>query len=195
MDETEALAHFRETGAMLEGHFILSSGRRSGIYLQCARVLMHADRAAALCQALAGKIRSALGADGLDLVVSPAMGGVIAGYELGRQLGLPAIFTERVDGSFTVRRGFDIAPDARVVMAEDIITTGKSSRECIDCIQSLGGRVVAASCLIDRSGGEVDLGVPLFSLARLSIPTYDATALPPDLAALDAVKPGSRGLA
>jgi len=195
MEEAEALAQFRDTGALLEGHFILSSGRRSGTYLQCARVLMHADRSAALCQALAAKIRSALGADALDLVVSPAMGGVIVGYELGRQLGLPAIFTERVDGAFMVRRGFEIAPGARVIMAEDIVTTGKSSRECIDCIQSLGGNVVAASCLIDRSGGEVDLGVPLFSLARLTIPTYEATALPPDLAALDAVKPGSRGLA
>ncbi len=195
MNQTEALAHFRETGALLEGHFVLSSGRRSGLYLQCARVLMHADRAAALCRALAFKIRSELGAEALDLVVSPAMGGVIVGYELGRQLGLPAIFTERVDGAFAVRRGFEIGHGARIIMAEDIITTGKSSRECIDCIQSIGGRVVAASCLIDRSGGEVDLGMPLFSLAELNIPTYDAAELPPELATLDPVKPGSRGLA
>ena len=192
MTQDEVIKEFRQAGALLEGHFLLSSGLHSTAYLQCARVMMDARRGAKLCRALAERITERLGADAIDTVVSPAMGGVVVGYELGRQLGVPAMFTERVDNVLSLRRGFGLNPGSRVLMAEDIVTTGKSSRECIDCITEYGGRVVAASCLIDRSDGEVDLGVPLFALAGLKLPTYEADKLPAELAALPAVKPGSR---
>jgi orotate phosphoribosyltransferase len=194
MTRDEILQHFRDAGALLEGHFLLSSGLHSPVYLQCARVMMDARRGAALCRALADKITAGLGVGAIDLVVSPAMGGVVVGYELARQLEAPAIFAERVDGSFALRRGFDIPAGARVLMAEDIVTTGKSSRECIACITAYGGTVVGASCLIDRSDGEVDLGVPLVALTGYKVPAYAADALPPELAAMPAVKPGSRDL-
>ena len=154
MNDKEVLQHFRDTGALLEGHFILTSGLRSPIYLQCAKVLMYPERAALLCQALVAQIKAKLGNGIVDFVISPAMGGVIVGYEIARQLGCPAIFAERVEGKFELRRGFEIPEGARILMAEDIVTTGLSSRECIECIRGLGGAVVAASCLIDRSGGE-----------------------------------------
>jgi orotate phosphoribosyltransferase len=194
MTENEVLDEFRAAGALLEGHFILSSGLHSSRYLQCARVLMDARRAHRLCQALAQRVKAMVPSP-IDLVVSPAMGGVVVGYEMGRQLGVPAIFFERVDGKLALRRGFSISPGARVLMVEDIVTTGLSSRECIAGINAEGGVTVAAACLIDRSGGKADIGVPLAALARLDIPTYAADGLPPELAALPAVKPGSRGLA
>ena len=198
MNQEEVLRHFRETDALLEGHFLLSSGLHSSRYLQCAKVLMHPERAALLCRALADKVIDAVGAGGIDVVVAPAMGGVVVGYEMARQLGVPGIFTERVDGEFAFRRGFEVEAGARVLMAEDIVTTGKSSRECITAINAAGGKTVAASCLIDRSDGEVDFsdmgGVPLVSLTGLKVPSYESDSLPPDLAAIPAVKPGSRGL-
>jgi orotate phosphoribosyltransferase len=189
----QVLDEFRAAGALLEGHFILSSGLRSSRYLQCARVLMDPRRAERLCADLAAKLR-AIYSGPVDLVASPAMGGVVVGYEMGRQLGVPAIFFERVDGKLALRRGFEISAGARVVMVEDIVTTGLSSRECSAGIAAEGGQTVAAACLIDRSGGTADLGVPLAALTRLAIPTYAADALPPELAAIPAVKPGSRGL-
>lgn len=192
MTEDEVLQEFVDAGALLQGHFILSSGLHSARYLQCARVLMDAKRAERLCAALAAKIAAEIAKD-IDLVVSPAMGGVVVGYEMGRQLDTPAIFTERVNGELALRRGFVIRNGARVFMMEDIITTGKSSRECIDVINRWGGNVVAAGCLINRKP-DVDLGVPLYCLARLDIPTYAPDALPPELAAIDVVKPGSRFL-
>ena len=192
MNREQVLQEFRDAGALLHGHFVLSSGLHSPVYLQCARVMMEGARGERLCAALAAMVGAALGAGGIDMVVSPAMGGVVVGYEMGRQLGVPAMFTERVDNSLTLRRGFGLAKNARVLMAEDIVTTGKSSRECIDCITEHGGLVVAASCLIDRSDGAVDLGVPLFALAGLKLPTYEADKLPPELASSPAVKPGSR---
>jgi orotate phosphoribosyltransferase len=188
------LDEFRNAGALLEGHFLLSSGKHSPVYLQCARVLMDPKRAERLCKALAEKIHERLGADAIDVVVSPAMGGVVVGYEMGRQLGVQTMFTERVDGEFTFRRGFELEEGARVLMAEDIITTGKSSLECIKCISDFGGRTVAASCLIDRSDGEVDLGLPMISLTGYKVPAFDADDLPPELSAIPAIKPGSRGL-
>jgi orotate phosphoribosyltransferase len=193
MKEAEVLQEFRDAGALLEGHFILSSGLHSGRYLQCARVLMDPRRAERLCKALAAKLRS-LYSGPIDLVASPAMGGVVVGYEMARQLGVPGIFFERVDGKLALRRGFTIEKGMRCVMVEDIVTTGLSSRECIAGIEEEGGVAVAATCLIDRSGGKADLGIPLASLAQLDIPTYSADALPPDLAKSQAVKPGSRGL-
>lgn len=192
MTNDEVIEEFRQAGALLEGHFLLSSGLHSATFLQCARVMMDARRGERLCRALAGLINQRLGADAIDVVVSPAMGGVVVGYEMGRQLGVPAMFTERVDHVLSLRRGFGLAQGDRVLMAEDIVTTGKSSRECIDCITENGGRVVAASCLIDRSDGTVDLGVPLFALTGIKLATYEADKLPPELAALPAVKPGSR---
>ncbi len=193
LTQTEVLNEFRAAGALLEGHFILSSGLHSSRYLQCARVLMDPARAARLCASLAESVR-ALGIGRIDLVASPAMGGVVVGYEMGRQLGVPSIFFERVEGKLALRRGFNIEKGARVLMVEDIVTTGLSSRECIAGIADEGGITVGAACLIDRSGGKADLGVPLASLTVLDIPAYAADRLPPELAAVPAIKPGSRGL-
>jgi orotate phosphoribosyltransferase len=188
--ENEILAEFRSAGALLEGHFILTSGLRSPFYLQCARVLMDPARAARLVAQLVPRLP-----EEVDLVVSPALGGIVFGYEVGRQLGRPAIFTERVDGRFTLRRGFAIEPGQRILVAEDVVTTGLSTRECIACCEAEGGKVVAACSLIDRSGGKAEVGVPLVALTTLEVPTYPADALPPELAAIPAVKPGSRGQA
>lgn len=193
MNQEEVLAEFRSAGALLEGHFVLTSGRHSGAYLQCARVLMDATRAQRLCAALAAKIRAQLG-DGIDLVFSPAMGGVVVGYEMGRQLGVPAIFFERVDKEFVLRRGFDIPEAARCLMVEDVVTTGLSSRECIAAARAAGANVVGGCCLVDRSGGQADIGVPLISLAELDIPTYPSDNIPESLRSMPAVKPGSRNL-
>lgn len=193
MTKDEVLAEFKAAGALLEGHFILSSGLRSPNYLQCARVLMDPRRAERLCAVLARQMKARIG-DRIDLVASPAMGGVIVGYEMARQLGVESVFFERVDGKLVLRRGFTIPEGARVVMVEDIVTTGLSSRECIAGIDEEGGVTVGAACLIDRSNGKADLGVPLEALTRLDIPAYPADRLPPELAAIPAVKPGSRGL-
>ncbi|NOZ43496.1 MAG: orotate phosphoribosyltransferase [Alphaproteobacteria bacterium] len=193
MNRDEVLRYFTDADALLEGHFILSSGLHAARYLQCARVLMDPVAAAKLCRGLVDKITAQLEVR-IDLVVSPAMGGVVVGYEMARQLGVKSIFTERVDGALTLRRGFEIPPGARILMAEDIVTTGLSSRECIRLITDYGGEVVAASCLIDRSNGTANVGVPLVSLAQLDIAVYAPDELPADLASLPAVKPGSRGL-
>jgi orotate phosphoribosyltransferase len=194
VEREEVLAVFRECGAILEGHFILSSGLRSPVFLQKARVFMYPDKAERLCRALADKIRAA-GYGDVSKVVSPAIGGIIPGYETARHLGLPAIYTERVDGRFEVRRGFEIARGEKVIVVEDIVSTGLSIRECIDCLRRAGADVVAAACLIDRSAGEADVGVPLVALTQYKVPAYSPDDLPPDLAAQPAVKPGSRGLA
>ncbi len=194
MTTDEVLAIFRACGALLEGHFILSSGLRSSVFLQKARVFMYPDKAEILCRALADKIR-AEGYGGVSQIVSPAVGGIVPGYETARHLGVPAIYTERVDGSFQLRRGFEIARGEKVLVVEDIVTTGLSIRECIACLRDIGADVVAAACLVDRSAGEADIGVPLVALAQYKVPAYPADALPPALAAIPAVKPGSRGLA
>ncbi len=195
MDQEEVLRHFRDAGALLEGHFLLSSGLHSPKYLQCALVLSDPARAEILCRALSHKINDTLGAGSVDLVVAPAMGGVVVGYELARQLGVRGIFAERVGGDFKLRRGFSIPKGARVVIAEDIVTTGLSSRECKNCVEANNGRVVGVTCLIDRSGGKADVGVPVVALTELDIPTYEPSAVPPELAKIPAEKPGSRGMA
>ncbi len=192
MTQDEVLQSFREAGALLEGHFILSSGLRSPIFLQKMFVFQDPRRTEILCRALAEKIAAAFGK--VDYVVSPAVGAIVPGYETARQLGAMAVFVERENGAFQLRRGFQIPEGARVVMVEDIITTGLSSRECLTAISGMPGTVVGAACLIDRSGGKADLGVPFVALATMDIPTYPADALPPELAALPAIKPGSRGL-
>src|SRR4051794_22331157 len=191
MNDDEILAEFRAADALLEGHFILSSGLRSPRYLQCARVLMDPARAERLARALAAKIPADV-REQIDIVISPAMGGVIIGHEMGRALGKPAMFLERPQGVFELRRGFRIAPGQRVLMVEDVVTTGLSSREAIDAVRAAGGEVVAEAALVDRSSGKADLGVPFFPLIRIDVPTYEANALPPELASIPAVKPGSR---
>jgi orotate phosphoribosyltransferase len=187
--DDEVLAEFRAADALLEGHFILSSGLRSPRYLQCARVLADPKRGSRLAEALAARLPADLK---IDIVVSPAMGGVIAGHEMGRALGVEAVFLERPEGVFELRRGFRLAPGQRVLMMEDVVTTGLSSREAIAAIDRAGGVVVAAAALVDRSDGTAELGVPFYPLIRLSVPTYAADALPPELADIPAIKPGSR---
>ena len=194
MTEDDVLAEFRAAEALLEGHFILSSGLRSSRYLQCARVLMDPRRGARLAEALVARIPDDLRAS-ISAVVSPAMGGVICGHEMARALGVEAMFLERPDGVFELRRGFRLAPGQRVLMMEDVVTTGLSSREAIAAIGRAGGVTVAAAALVDRSSGAADLGVPFFPLIRLDVPTYAADALPPELAAIPAIKPGSRAVA
>ena len=194
MTEDEVLREFRDADALLEGHFILSSGLRSPRYLQCARLLMDPARAERIARALAGRLpeetRSAI-----DIVVSPAMGGVIIGHEMGRALGKPAVFVERPEGRFELRRGFRLDPGAKVLMVEDVVTTGLSSREAIKAIGEAGGEVIAAASIVDRSGGSADLGVPYTSLIRIDVPTYEADSIPPELEAIPAIKPGSRAAA
>lgn len=194
MTEDEVLRLLRDAGALLEGHFILSSGLRSPKYLQCARLLMDPTRAERAARALAARIPPEI-REQIDLVASPAMGGVIIGHEMGRALGCPAIFVERPQGRFELRRGFAIDPGARVLLVEDVVTTGLSSREAIAAVEEAGGKVIAAASIVDRSGGKADLGVPLTALIRIDVPAYPADALPPELAAIPAVKPGSRAAA
>lgn len=192
MTEAEAIDAFRRAGAIMEGHFILSSGLRSPVFIQKARVFMYPDLTEQLCHALAHKIADAdLGA--IDVIVSPAVGGIIPGYETARQLGVPVMWVEREEGEFRLRR-FELPKNARVLIVEDIVTTGLSGREAIAAVEKLGGEVVACACLIDRSGGEAAMGVPLVSLARYKVPAYPADQIPPEMAAIPAVKPGSRGL-
>jgi orotate phosphoribosyltransferase len=191
MTEDEILDEFRAADALLEGHFILSSGLRSPRYLQCARVLMDPAQAERLARALAAKLPGDI-RDSSDVVVSPAMGGVIIGHEMGRALGRPAMFVERPEGRFELRRGFRLEPGQRVLMVEDVVTTGLSSREAIAAIEAAGGEVVAAASLVDRSAGTADLGVPFTPLIRIDVPSYAADDLPPELEAIPAIKPGSR---
>jgi len=191
MTDEEVLNEFRAAEALLEGHFILSSGLRSSRYLQCARVLMNPARAGRLAEAVAAKIPAALRAQ-ISAVVAPAMGGVIAGQEVARALNVDAMFVERPTGTFELRRGFRLTPGQKVLMMEDVVTTGLSSREAIKAIEEAGGEVIAAASLVDRSNGTADLGVPFFPLIRLDVPSYEADSLPPELAAIPAIKPGSR---
>ncbi len=194
LTDEAVLQEFRDARALLEGHFILTTGNRSATYLQCARVLMDPRRAERLCGALAEKLRKAGLASSLDLIVSPAMGGVVAGYELGRQLGVPAIFFERVGGVFELRRGFEIEPGQRCLMMEDVVTTGLSSRECIAAAQALGANIVAAAALVDRSNGRAEMPVPFAALITLDIPHFPPDQIPASLEGIPAIKPGSRGL-
>lgn len=192
MTRDEVLEVFRQAGAITEGHFILMSGLRSPAFLRTARLFMHPDKNEILCRALAEKIRAADIGD-IDYIVSPALGGIVPGYETARQLGVPAVWVEREDGEFRLRR-FEVCEGARVVIVEDIVTTGLSSRESVTSLKALGAEVLAVACLIDRSGGEADVSVPLVTLAEYKVPTYEPNNLPPELAALPAVRTGGRGL-
>ena len=192
MTDDQVLDEFRASDALLEGHFILSSGRHSPVFLQKMRVFQYPDRTERICRALAGKTRDRFGE--VDLVVSPAMGGIIPGYETARALGCPAVFVEREEGEFRLRRGFRIPGGARVVMVEDIVTTGLSSRECLAAIRRYDCNLLGAACLIDRSNGRADIVVPLVALVTMDVPDYAPDEVPPELAALPAEKPGSRDL-
>lgn len=191
MTEDEILSEFRSVEALLEGHFLLSSGRHSAYYLQCARLLMNPERAGRIALAITQKIPRELRSE-IQVVISPAMGGIIIGHEMGRALGVDALFVERPDGVFALRRGFSLAQGTKVLMVEDVVTTGLSSREAIAAIEAAGGVVVAAAAVVDRSAGTVELGVPFYPLIQLNFPTYASDELPPELAATEAVKPGSR---
>jgi orotate phosphoribosyltransferase len=192
MSEDEVLKIYKSIDALLEGHFILSSGLHSRMYLQSALVFSNTKIAESLCKSLSAKVKNLIDIDSIDLIVSPAMGGVIVGYELSRHLNKLNIFAERKDGVFSIRRGFKINKGQKVLVVEDIVTTGKSSLECFECIHDLGGEVVAEAALINRGGDSVNLGVPLVTLANLDIPNYEPENLPEDLKKLPAIKPGSR---
>lgn len=191
MTDDDVLAEFRAAEALLEGHFILSSGLRSPRYLQCARVLMNPARAVRLATALAAKIPADVKSR-ISAVIAPAMGGLICGYELARALGVDSMFVERPTGTFELRRGFRLQPGQQVLLMEDVVTTGLSSREAIAAISAAGGEVIHAASLVDRSNGMANLGVPFTPLIRLDVPSYQPDALPPALAAIPAIKPGSR---
>ncbi len=191
MTDEEILSEFRASEALLEGHFLLSSGRHSGHYLQCARVLMNPERAGRLALALAQQLPRDIRSQ-IDVVVSPAMGGIIIGQEMGRALGKDAMFLERPEGEFHLRRGFRLEPGAKVLMVEDVVTTGLSSREAIAAVGREGGEVIAEVSLVDRSNGEADLGVPFYPLIDINFPTYADDEVPPELAAIEITKPGSR---
>ncbi|MCO4090427.1 MAG: orotate phosphoribosyltransferase [Sphingorhabdus sp.] len=191
MTEDEILSEFRSVDALLEGHFLLSSGRHSAYYLQCARLLMNPERAGRIALAISQKMPRELRTE-VQAVISPAMGGLIIGHEMGRALGVDAMFVERPEGVFGLRRGFTLTPGTKVLMVEDVVTTGLSSREAIAAIEAAGGVVIAAAAVVDRSAGTAELGVPFFPLIQLNFPTYAPDELPPELAVTQAVKPGSR---
>ena len=194
MNPTEIMAEFEAAKAILRGHFILSSGLHSDTYLQCARVMMDARRGEKLCKALAEKVKASFPGQTFDMVVAPAMGGVVVGYEMGRQMGVETIFCERQDGKFTLRRGFDIEDGARILLVEDVVTTGKSSLEAVACIESFGGKVIAEASLVDRRDEHTTLPFPLISLMQLKVATYESGKIPTELAEIPAIKPGSRWL-
>ena len=191
MSEDEVLAAFRASDALLEGHFLLSSGRHSANYLQCARVLMNPERAGELARALVAAIPREVRST-IDVVVSPAMGGVIIGHEVGRALGKDAMFLERPTGTFELRRGFALEPGTKVLVVEDVVTTGLSSNEAMQSVAAEGGEVVGLACLVDRSGGSATFNVPFFPLIALNFPTYADGEVPAELAEVPVTKPGSR---
>jgi orotate phosphoribosyltransferase len=178
----------KEAGALLEGHFLLSSGRHSNRYCQCARLLQYPDKAEKVLQVAAEQLKNIE----VDLVVGPAMGGIVAAYELGRQLGKPAIFTEREEGRMALRRGFEIKPGQKVLIVEDVVTTGKSSKETAEVIESFGAEVIGIACVVDRSSGEV--GLPVYSCIKLDIESYAAEECPLCKEGIPYIKPGSRSI-
>ena len=192
MTNDEVLEEFRQAGALRQGHFIMSSGLHTGVFLQKNLVFMHPDRCERLCRALARAIQAEVGA--VDVCVSPAVGGIIPGYETARHLGVPSIYVEREGGALRFRRGFSLTRGVRVAVVEDIVSTGLSSRECVEAVREAGGEVVCAACIVDRSGGRADSGAPMIALATLDVPSWPADALPADLAAIPAEDPGSRRL-
>lgn len=190
LTETETTKLLKETGALLEGHFILSSGLRSEKYVQCAKLLMFPDKAEIVCKSLADKIK--VSKLEFDAIVSPAIGGILAGYEVSRHLNVPSIFVERVNGIFALRRGFSLNQIKKILIVEDVITTGKSSLECANLIESLGSIISGFACIIDRSSGKSLIKSKIISQISFDIPTYAPENLPEKLRNIKAIKPGSR---
>ena len=193
MNSDEALREFEEAGALQKGHFILSSGLHSDTYLNKSIVSKFPGRTEKLCRALAAKIKESI-RETIDYVISPAMGAIIYGYETARHLGAPFMFVERVEGVFQLRRGFTLEKGARVVVVEDIVSTGLSAREAIDAVKGAGGNVLALACLVDRSGGKAEINAPVIALAELNIKAWAKDDLPEHLRNIPAIKPGSRGI-
>ena len=193
MNKEDVIREFKEAGALLEGHFILSSGLHSSRYLQCALALSEPSRAQRLSASLGKKILENIKTK-IDIVISPAMGGLIIGHEIARYLDVPSIFLERVNGKFELRRGFRIKPDANCLLVEDIVTTGLSSNESIDVIKGYGGNIIGEACLIDRSSGKANLETQLISLTSIDIPTFNKNEIPESLKDIPAIKPGSRNI-
>ena len=188
----ESLKILKETNALIEGHFILSSGLHSPIYVQCAQLMSKPDQAVKICNSLANKIKDDIGK--FDLILSPAMGGIIVGYELGKILNIQTIFSERVNGEFKLRRDFKIKKDTKVLIVEDVITTGKSSLECSKLVKENNAIIIGYACIIDRSNGKSEIKDKIISQVELNIPTYKKDNLPKELQTIEAVKPGSRNL-
>ena len=188
MQSEEVLEIFRRTGALLEGHFVLTSGLHSPRYLQCALVLQHPQESETLARAIASRFAS----DRIETVAAPAIGGIVIGYEVARALGARSVWTEREEGRMTLRRGFTVRPGETVLVVEDVVTTGGSTRETVDALRAAGARVVAAASIIDRSGGRAEVGVPRFALATLDVPALAPAACPACQRGEPAVKPGSR---
>ncbi len=188
----ESLKILKETNALLEGHFILSSGLHSPQYVQCAQLMSKPSYANKICASLSEKIKNEF--KEIDIILSPAMGGIIVGYEIGRLLNKQTIFSERVNGKFELRRDFSIEKKQKVLIIEDVITTGKSSLECLKLVEDKGAIVVGFACLIDRSNGQSKIKGKIISQVELNIPTYTENDLPKDLSAIKAIKPGSRNL-
>ena len=192
LSSEESLKILKETKALIEGHFILSSGLHSPKYVQCAQLMSKPRQAALICQSLAKKIKSEL--NNIDVILSPAMGGIVVGYEIGRLMGIETIFSERVNGNFQLRRDFEIKQGASVLIVEDVITTGKSSIECSKLVTLNKAYIVGYACIIDRSNGKTEINDKIISQIKLNIPTYKKENLPKELISIDPVKPGSRNL-
>jgi|TARA_B110000914_G_C15428596_1_gene430214 orotate phosphoribosyltransferase len=186
----ESLIILKETNALLEGHFILSSGLHSSKYVQCAQLLSKPNKAIKICESLAEKIKSEFG--NFDLILSPAMGGIVIGYEIGRILGIETIFSERINGEFKLRRDFNIKKNSKVLIIEDVITTGKSSLECSKLVTLNKGIIIGYACIIDRSNGNSNIKSKIVSQLELNIQTYSKENLPKELSSIKPVKPGSR---
>ena len=188
----ESLKILKETNALIEGHFILSSGLHSSKYVQCAQLMSKPDKANKICNSLTKKIQNEF--DDFNLILSPAMGGIIVGYELGRILNIQTIFSERVNGVFKLRRDFQIQKGTKVLIVEDVITTGKSSLECSKLVKENNANIVGYACIIDRSNGKSEIKDKIISQVELNIPTYNKNNLPKELLSIKAIKPGSRNL-
>ena len=188
----ESLKILRETNALLEGHFILSSGLHSNQYVQCAKLLSHPKKAEIICSSLSKQIKKEF--KNINIILSPAIGGIVVGYEIGRQLGLETIFAERIDGNLTLRRGFNIKKNSKVLIVEDVITTGKSALECSKLILEAGSKVIGYSCIIDRSNENLLIKEKIVSQVKLKIDTFKNTDLPDNLKKIKPIKPGSRNL-
>jgi len=190
IEKEEIISLLEDTGAIQHGHFILSSGKRSGTYCQCAKLFVHPEIAEKLCIELASKVKNLVNKK-IDYVVAPAMGGILVGYELARHLKSKSVFYERAENIFQLRRGFKIEPKSNVLLVEDVITTGKSANECISELNKIGVNLLAKVCIIDRTNSDSEIQNPI-SIHKLDIPIYDKDSLPDDLKAIEAIKPGSR---